>query len=262
MNENKKMWIVLSIIFALVLSIVLFVVIGNKKSKEIYISFEQKFNSENVNLVYIGSSKCGYCNLLNPSLEDMASRYEFEYTYINTQDLNSTYLTKISEKLGLASISTPYLAIVKDGKVLAEQKGLKDYDKTFEFLQKNNIIDKDAKLLLNYIDYKEFNELKAKKDLNVIVFGKSTCIYCVYAKNVLNDIVEDKNVKINYVNLSDIEQNDNANYKELITYLNKELVDWGTPTMIITKNNKIIDVLGGLATEANYISFFEENGVL
>ena len=118
MNESKKMLVVVGIAIFAVLGIFGFALAEGKKSEELYNQFESAFNGENNTLVYLGSSTCGYCQLLNPSLEDMKDRYDFDYVYVDAGEISSSYLSKILEKLELSSLGTPYLAVVSNGKVV------------------------------------------------------------------------------------------------------------------------------------------------
>lgn len=264
MNEKSKLIIILSVIAAIVLLVVGTYIADDMKSKKIYEQFIEVYNKQENTLVYIGRSTCGYCNLLTPSLNDMKERYSFEYLLIDTDTINAKYLTKILNEVGVKSINdlgTPYLAIVSNGSLVDTQPGYVDYDKLFEFLQKNSVIAEDAKLLLNYIDIDEYSKLIKDDEASIIVVGQSTCSYCVQAKLLLNNIAQAKGTKINYFNISYLSTDeDKETFTTSFDYFESE--SWGTPVTIIVKDGKIIDKLEQLVTEEKYIEFFEKNGVL
>lgn len=260
MNESKKMLVVVGIAIFAVLGIFGFALAEGKKSEELYNQFESAFNGENNTLVYLGSSTCGYCQLLNPSLEDMKDRYDFDYVYVDASEISSSYLSKILEKLELSSLGTPYLAVVSNGKVVDAQNAYSDYDITFEFLQENEIIAEDAELLLNYIGYDEYEKLLKGKENSVVVVGQSTCGYCVQSKIILNKIAEEKDVEINYLNISYLTEEEGEKFESSLDYFEEE--QWGTPLMLIVKNGKLVDIIEQLVTEDEYIEFLEENEVL
>ena len=197
--------------------------------------------------------------MLNPSLTDMKERYDFDYIYIDAAKINSSYMSKILEKLNLTSIGTPYLAIVSNGKIVDTQNGYADYDVTFEFLQENDIIDKDAKLLLNYIDYEEYDKLLKSDEKNIIVVGQSTCGYCVQAKLILNEIAEEKDITINYLNVSYMTEEEGEKFEKSLEYFEGS---WGTPVMMVVQDGEMIDIVEQLVTKGEYIEFLEENEVL
>lgn len=259
MNEKKKLIIILSVIALLIIGVVTFSIIEGKKSENVYKEFEEKFNGSTNALVYIGRPTCGYCNLLTPSLQDMKTRYGFDYVNVNIDEISENHLNKIVEKLQITKLGTPYMAIVSNGKVVDVQNGYADYDQTFAFLQENGIIAEDAKLLLNYIDIETYNKLIKEKESNVIVIGQSTCSYCVKAKVVLNEVVSKKGVEVNYLNLSYMTQDEYTKFTSSFEYFQGE---FGTPVTLIVKNGKIVNMLEQLVTEEEYIKFFEENGVL
>lgn len=259
MNENKKLYIVLGAIALIVVLIGGLIFNSYKKQQGIYDEFLDAYNGTENTLVYIGRPTCGYCSLLSPNLEEMADRYKFDYIYLNTDEINSSIMQKVLKDLGLTSVGTPYLAIVSNGKVVARQNGYTDYDVTFKFLQENHIIGKDAQLLLNYIGLDEYKTLLAEDKLNVIVVGQSTCSYCIKAKLVLNQVVEEKGIDINYLNVSYLESEEKfTEFESTLEYLQSE---WGTPIMMIVKNGQLVDVKEGVSTKSGYIEFLEENGV-
>ena len=259
MSESKKILVIIGVVIFSVLGLCGYALAESKKSEEMYNQFETAYNGSENKLVYIGSETCGYCQLLNPSLTDMKERYGFDYIYIDAAKINSSYMSKILEKLNLTSIGTPYLAIVSNGKIVDTQNGYADYDKTFEFLQENNIIAEDPKLLLNYIDYEEYDKLLKSDEKNIIVVGQSTCGYCVQAKLILNEIAEEKDVTINYLNISYMTEEEGEKFESSLEYFEGS---WGTPVMMIVQDGKMIDIVEQLVTKDEYIEFLEENGVL
>lgn len=260
MNEIKRLIVVLSVTAVLLFSIIGFVFIGNKNSKSVYESFKEKFNGETNSLIYIGRPTCGYCNLLTPSLDDMKQRYNFEYTYINVDEISESILNKILQDLQIKEVGTPYMAVVSGGKVIGVQNGYADYDETFKFLQNNSIISSEEKLLLNYISYTEYENLIKSKEKSIIVVGQSTCSYCINAKLVLNNIAEKNNTKINYLNVSYLTEQEITKFTSSFDYFGTDT--WGTPVTIIVQKGKIIDMIEGYATEEEYTEFFEKNEVL
>lgn len=259
MSESKKIIVVISVIFVLLLGTLGFAYADSKDSKQIYDQFLEAFNREENTLIYLGSSSCGYCSLLTPSLEDMKERYGIDYVYIEVSDINNNYMKKILSHLGLSKIGTPYLVIASKGKIVDIQNGLTDYDQLFALLQENKLISEDAKLSLNYIDYEKYEQLLNGKDKSVVVVGQTKCGYCVQAKLILNDIADEQGVTINYLNYTGLSSEEAEKFKDSLEYFQGS---WGTPVMLILQDGKMIDVLSQLETEENYIEFLKENGVL
>ena len=260
MNESKKFLVVLGVIVFVILGTIGFAFASSSKSEELYLQFEQAFNGDKNTLVYIGSSSCGYCSLLNPTLTDMKERYGFDYLYIDVNEMNKSHMSKLLSYLGLTKVGTPYLAIVANGKVVNTQNGYADYDVTFKFLQDNGIIAENAELLLNYIDgYEEYEKLLKSDDKSIIVVGQSTCGYCVQAKVILNEIAEENDVTINYLNVSYLTEEEGEKFTNSLDYF---AGNWGTPVMMITKDGEMIDIIEQLVTKEEYVEFLEKNEVL
>ena len=259
MNESKKMLIIVGVVVFSILGIFGFALTESKASEAIYNNFEAAFNGTENKLVYLGSSTCGYCQLLNPSLEDMKERYDFDYLYIDVSEISSGYLKKILSQLKLTSLGTPYLAIVSNGEIVDTQNGYSDYDITFEFLKDNKIIGEDQELLLNYIGYDEYDKLLNSDKKNVIVVGQSTCSYCVQAKVTLNDIVEENDITINYLNISYLTEEEGEKFESSLDYFENS---WGTPIMMIVQDGKLVDIIEQYVDKDEYVEFLEENGVI
>lgn len=260
MNEKKKLLVIFGVIGAIILLIIGLAINDGIKRKKLYEQFENAFNGNDKTLVYIGKTGCSWCGLMDPSIKEMKDRYHFDYLYVNLKELGNNYTSQMIKKLGLEKIGTPYLAVVQNGKVVDAQSGYVDYDKLFEFAQKNEIISKEATLPLNYIGLKEYQDLLAGKEKSVIVVGQSTCHYCIEAKLILNQIVDEKNAKINYLNISYLTEEEGNTFKNSLEYFQKD--SWGTPVMIVVQDGKMVDILPSLNTKENYISFLEEQGVL
>lgn len=231
-----------------------------QESESIYEKFTSAFNASTKKVVYIGRTGCSYCTLYEPNLEEMSDRYDFEYLYINTTELTSEYIYKIAEDLNLDSISTPYTAILQNGKIVDEQKGFTDYDVTFEFFQDNGIIKSSEKLMLNYIDYDEYTKLLENEDKHIVIIGQSTCRFCIESKLILNELVEEnENLLINYLNISYLTESEGAKLETTLSYFKD---NWSVPALIVIENGKDIYSAAGLKTKEVYEEIFEEKGFL
>lgn len=93
-------------------------------------------------VIYMGRPTCSYCQLLNPILDKIESESDLKYHYIDTDKLSEDELIKI---LGLFNkeiekFGTPYLVVVKDGKVVNEHLGYAEQPVIEKFLKENSII--------------------------------------------------------------------------------------------------------------------------
>lgn len=269
MNEKKKGLIILGVAALFVLLIVAMSINSSNQTKEVYKEseitlkqFDQELKSTSNRLIYLGRPTCSYCKLLNPILDDLKTRYNFTDFYLNTDALSSTQLSQTLSKLGVvgSEFGTPYLAIYKNNIKVDEQKGFTDEKGLFDFLQKNQIIASDAKLLMNYVDFTGFKTVFNGSKAEVVVLGQTTCSYCLAARPSLNELVTDYKIDINYLNITNMTTTERT---ELDTTLASTVgTSWGTPLMLIVKDGKVVKFTSGFVDKATYVTFLTTNGII
>lgn len=84
--------------------------------------------------------------------------------------------------------------------------------------------------------YKEisYNELTEKMDSNekfVLFIGSNTCSHCNMFKVIVNDVVKDYHVDINYIDIGKLNEEEYA-------YINSRFPFTGTPTTVVVENGK------------------------
>jgi thiol-disulfide isomerase/thioredoxin len=262
MNEKKKMLILFGILTACILLVVLGSFCENSKSRKYLNEFYSAFNGSEKKIVMIGRDNCGWCQLFKPNLEAMAESYNFAFIYVNTNELTSSVLKRLLKDINVNydEFGTPLTVVVKEGSVIDSLNGYTDEKELLEFLIKNDFAPADAKLAMNYVDYSGYKKLLKSDGTNIIVIGQSTCTYCIKAKPILNKIIKDKNVKINYLNLTELSETDSEKFKGSLKYLSEN--DWGTPLTLIIKNGEVIDSANGVRDYDGYIELFEKNGLI
>ncbi len=109
------------------------------------------------------------------------------------------------------------------------------------------------------IDVQRFLELKSKDEVSIIYIGKDNCSACYKQSIYLYNIARRYNLKINYLNISNLNEED---YQKLITsdrYFEK---DWSTPLILLVKNNQIIEDEDDIQTATELLELFDENGLI
>lgn len=262
MNENKKILVLLSAIVLIIILIVAGSFYENKKSREYLSEFHSALNGDDNALVMIGRDNCSWCQLFHPSLDFMHEQYGFDYLYVNTNELTSSGLKLLLKDINVSEddFGTPLTIVVKDGEIVDSLNGFTDEEDLLEFLKEYNLVDDSAKLFLNYIDYKGYEKLLKSKDTSILVIGQTTCSYCMKAKPILNQIVVDKNVKINYINVNILEADDRSKFNTSLDYLQEN--EWGTPLTLILKDGEVIASSNGLLDYDGYVKLFEDNGLI
>lgn len=100
-----------------------------------------------------------------------------------------------------------------------------------------------------FIDY--LNESKEQ----IILVARPTCQYCQIAEPIIQYVAFKYNLDINYLNT------DNFSDEDSDRFINSNEMfqgDFGTPTLLIVKENSIVDS-EGLTDYAHYVDFFTRN---
>lgn len=264
MNENKRLNVILFLItiFAIVLGVSNYKELKNEK--ELMEKFETVLKSKSEQVVFLERPTCSYCQMTSPIVESLSKRYDFKYMDINTDELKSANLNKVLKKLGInpEDFGTPHMAVVKEGKVVAEQAGYVEAPDMFKFFQENGVIDKKAeyKEILNYVDFKEYKSLIKSKKEKLVVMVQTGCGACNSAKPVLEELVTEYDVEINALNITDLSEEDRNSLGETLDYLSKE--DWGTPLLLLVKDKKVVDASNGFLDKDTYEIFLKRNGII
>lgn len=263
MNETKKLYSILIVGLVFVAVIITAAIIDSKKGEKYLEEVDKAFESKEAKLLYLGRPTCGYCSLLKPVLDRYSKEYKFDFSYINMDEIGESKQQEIFNKLSLdvESFGTPYIAIVKDDKKVDEQSGYVTEDVFFDFLKKNGFIPEDAELALNYIDYNQYSEMLEKGEKEIYVMVQTGCSHCENAKPVLEEIAKEYDIKINILNISNFEsEEEQTKFNESLSYLNEN--QWGTPLMLIVENKEIKDKKEGFSSKKDYIDFFKKNGYI
>lgn len=264
MNENKRMYIIIGIIALLMIIIGINIVTTNIKNNKIYNSFEEKFNSKEPQVIFLGRPTCYYCQLTTPIMDDLTSKYDFSYEYIDTDQINSKTLSKILGKLNvsLEDFGTPYIVIAKEGKILATQSGYKEKADMFKMFQENGFIDasEEYKEIINYVDYNNYKSIIASDKPQLMVMVQTGCSACISAKPVLEELSEEYEITINALNITNLSDEEKTSLNSTLEYLNAN--DWGTPLLLVVKNNQVVDASSGYLDKATYETFLRKNGFI
>ncbi|MDO4963222.1 MAG: thioredoxin family protein [bacterium] len=280
MTEKKK-----SIIFAAILVIAVLSIIGvfavkdlkqnglvtNSEVKKIMKDFNKYFNKKDRTVIYYASTNCGYCELQTPILETIAKDYDMDYLYVDSSKLPSKQRKEVLDKLDIDH-ATPTTVIVENGEVIDTAVGYTDGRAYVEFFSENELIPEDAiysaEKNLTYVTYDKFKDVISSDDDSIVVLGQTTCSHCIAVKPALNSIAEEYDLTINYLNLTDISE---EQYNELvedlkeIEYDDSDFVEngsFGTPLTLIIKNQKVYSYINGERSKSQFVREFKNSGLI
>ena len=172
--------------------------------------------------------------------------------------LNSS-ANEIVEKLEIEDLRTPYLAVVKEGKVV-ETFNYLDQGELLEKLKTYNLVDKDATLGINYLNLETFLDLFNSGKTSVIAISSIDNAYTktTFLKDVLKEISKENKVGINYFELSfDSEDNQTTFFNTLGLTLDQEI-----PVVVIIQNKKVTDKLEGVVSKTEVLEFLKSNKIV
>ena len=237
-----------------------------KDSGEILDSFYKYMGSDDEAVIYYGSSTCSYCSLQTPIMKQIKEDYKIDYLYVDASKLSKDDQKEILKVLDIEG-STPTIAVVKDDDVVDVNVGYMDGKTTVEFLKKNKILDKEATYKpeenLTFIDFNRYKELVSEDTLNVIVIGQTTCSHCIAVKPVLSRVAGNNNITINYLNLTEMSQDEQSELIENLKSIGYADADnLGTPLTLITKNNHLEGSIEGENPPSYFTREFKKYGVI
>ncbi len=104
------------------------------------------FDSDEVQVIYLGRSTCGYCVKFLPSLQKAQEEFGYKTLYldittITTDEQQKAILDLDNDEKFLETNfgSTPMVLLVKDGKIVDGWVGYAEYEDFANFLEKNGL---------------------------------------------------------------------------------------------------------------------------
>ena len=261
MNENKRLMIIGIIIILIIAIVPISAIITNTRSEKLLEEVREYVKEEN-SVIYIGRDNCSYCVMFEPEIKLVKEYTDLEYLYVDTNKLKASHLEQLLEELEIAEedFGTPYLVITNEEKIVSQHAGYMSEDQLLEYLKETEVIEKEATLPLNYINYETYTKMISSNEKQLIVIAQSGCPSCEKAKPIFYELAQEYDVKINYLNASNIATEDAEGFPESLEYFVENGIS--TPTVLIVSNKKVIDSLEGVTTLENYVEFLEKNSFI
>lgn len=281
MSKEKKKTIIFTVVLSVVALVLIFCflfmelrqngIIGSTESSKIIEQFNKNYNSKDRKVIYYSSSTCSYCELQTPILETVAEDYNIEYYSIDSNELSNSQRNEVLKKLDIEH-ATPTTVIVENGKVIAKQVGYADGSALVAFFVENKIVPEDAvysaEKYITFINYDEYKNLIRNDKVNIIVIGQTTCSHCIAIKPALNSVAEDYNLTINYLNLTDLTQEESNKFFDSLKKIEYNDPDFlkdgsfGTPLTLIVEDGKVKKYISGARTISQLVREFTKAGLI
>lgn len=114
---------------------------------------------------------------------------------------------------------------------------------------------------LNEIDIDEYLDLLKGDEASIIYVARPTCHYCQEMEPIVKNIVYEYGVTVNYLNTDELDDEGQAEFIKSDDYF-EEKGGYGTPMLIVVKDDEFVDVLEGLTDKDTAINFFKDNGLI
>lgn len=273
MNTKQRSILLLSasaFVVLVILGVAIFKVLsGNNIMRK----FDKYYNSKEKTIIYYARTGCGYCSLQSPILERLADVYDLDYLKIDSSTLTKKQISKITSKLEIEN-ATPMTVIVEKGKVVAKAEGYKSSSTYVEFLIDAGLLEEGSFYAyedapnVEVIDFDKYTNLIASGKQFVVTIGQTGCGHCTAFKPVIDRMVEKKNLKIYYLNLTDLIGDQRNYFYQTLTdmefndpnYLSQG--SFGTPTTFTIENGKIKYYISGERPYSRLVTEFENQGLI
>lgn len=111
------------------------------------------------------------------------------------------------------------------------------------------------------ITVSEYLDIIDDNDISIVYIARPTCGFCNQFEPVLTSVLEKYKIGVEYVNIDNITTEEEFNsFFNSNEYL--KAGEWGTPTLIVFKNKKILDINSGYVDEATLVKFLQENDLI
>ena len=111
----------------------------------------------------------------------------------------------------------------------------------------------------NQINVDTYLAFKAGEEPKIVLVARPTCSYCQIAEPIVQKIIHDYNVEVNYLNTDNFEGEDQSNFVKSDDMFSE---GFGTPMLLLVQNGKIVDSIDGLTDTAHYVEFMKKHNFI
>lgn len=139
MKKNKTgLFIVLGLVGVILFS-ALVSNLTDQGFSDIYLEYQELFNSDELEFVYVGRDGCDYCQAISPLLEQLEEEEEIEFFYLNTDKMRRLDFEDIPNTADVfkEDWGTPTLLSIYDGEIVETVSGYREIEELREFVKKS-----------------------------------------------------------------------------------------------------------------------------
>ena len=198
-------------------------------------------------MVYIPYVEHRDVNAQDQFLKEIASEYSIDYKRIDAYLLSNKQHEKINTLLNISLVDDQVLILIKENKVVANIRGVHRKNTFIENLYDVNFINElDDKI--NKINFETFENMLFESSKNIIMVGSESTKDSNEIYNLLNKLVYNYDIKVNYINVA---KNDSETYNKVKEKLEKIGYEgaYSLPIVLIVESNNVVDYIIGNTKE-------------
>ena len=169
----------------------------------------------------------------------------------------------------------PFMAKINEPEDVLEKEGydfagwFKDafYEEKWDF--DRNVVNKNITLYAKWeektnftnINILKFQELYNKNEKAIIYIGRDNNESCLTMENILNEIVEEYQPLIYYLDINELSQEELEVLLETLSYFNEE-TSLQIPKVLITESGRTINEFENNSTKEEIINVLRENAII
>ena len=112
---------------------------------------------------------------------------------------------------------------------------------------------------LNEIDIDEYLDLLKGDEASIIYVARPTCHYCQEMEPIVRNIVYEYGIEVNYLNTDELDDEGQSKLIKSDDYFSE---GYGTPLLLVVKDDEIVDIQEGLNNKDTTVNFFKDNGLI
>ena len=120
-------------------------------------------------------------------------------------------------------------------------------------------ISEDEQGDLNEIDIDEYLDLLKGDEASIIYVARPTCHYCQEMEPIVKNIVYEYGIEVNYLNTDELDDEGQSKLIQSDDYFSE---GYGTPLLLVVKDDEIVDIQEGLNDKDTTVNFFKDNGLI
>lgn len=109
---------------------------------------------------------------------------------------------------------------------------------------------------LQQITYNEYETLVANDETFLVIIERESCGYCQMYLPILKEVAEEENIPILYIDTDSITDEEFSLLSSKNPYLKRN--NWGTPTTLLMKGNRVLDSIGGYVEKDEVLKFLND----